>query len=77
MRLGYNLNGYSVLRLRYNLRRDYVTTAGTCDGLIYNCGSGITSSVGYSLGFDLRNDYVQPTRGWSFTLRQDFAASVL
>ena len=73
VRLGYNLNGYSILRLRYNLRRDYITTTGGCDGLIYNCGAGITSSVGYSLGFDLRNDYVQPTRGWMFTLRQDFA----
>lgn len=73
VRLGYNLNGYSILRLRYNLRRDFITTSGACDGLIYNCGAGVTSSVGYSLGFDLRNDYIQPTRGWMFTLRQDFA----
>ncbi len=74
IRFGFNLNGYSNLRLRYNLRRDRITTGtAVCDGLIYNCGAGITSSVGYSLGFDLRNDYVQPTRGWMFTLRQDFA----
>ncbi len=74
-RVGYNLNGYSLMRLRYNLSRNDITTtdSATCDGLIYNCGAGITSSVGYSLSFDLRNDYVQPTRGWMATLRQDFA----
>lgn len=75
LRLGYNLNGFSVLRLRYNLRSDDVTysSSDACNGLLYSCGNGLTSSVGYSLSFDLRNDYVQPTRGWMFTLRQDFA----
>jgi outer membrane protein insertion porin family len=75
LRLGYNLNGFSVLRLRYNLRSDDVTytSSDACNGLLYSCGNGVTSSVGYSLSFDLRNDYVQPTRGWMFTLRQDFA----
>ena len=74
-RLGYNLNGYSVLRLRYNLRRDKITYTDStaCNGLLYNCGAGITSSVGYTLTFDLRNDYITPTRGWTATFRQDFA----
>ena len=74
-RLGYNLNGYSLMRLRYNLSSNKITTTGSsaCDGLLYNCGTGITSSVGYSLSFDLRNDFVQPTRGWMAVLRQDFA----
>lgn len=74
VRLGYNLNGYSLLRLRYNMRSDnidYGTSA--CDDLLYNCGKGITSSVGYTLSFDLRNDFIQPTRGWNVVLRQDFA----
>ncbi|MDI7774841.1 outer membrane protein assembly factor BamA [Asticcacaulis sp. EMRT-3] len=75
VRLGYNLNGYSVLRLRYNLRKDNITytNSASCNGLLYNCGSGITSSVGYTLGFDLRNDFIRPTRGWNAFLRQDFA----
>ncbi len=75
VRLGYNLNGYSVLRLRYNLRRDKITYTDStaCDGLLYNCGAGITSGVGYTLSFDLRNDYVNPTRGWTATFRQDIA----
>ncbi len=74
-RLGYNLNGYSVMRLRYNLRSDRISyaTSSSCDGLLYNCGTGITSSVGYTLSFDLRNDFVAPTRGWNVMLRQDFA----
>ncbi|MGN6424944.1 MAG: outer membrane protein assembly factor BamA [Asticcacaulis sp.] len=75
VRLGYNLNGFSVLRLRYNIRKDDITytSSNSCNGLLYNCGSGITSSVGYTLGVDLRNDFVQPTRGWTAYLRQDFA----
>ncbi|HEX7800579.1 MAG TPA: outer membrane protein assembly factor BamA [Asticcacaulis sp.] len=75
VRLGYILNGYSRLNLRYNIRKDDITytSSDSCNGLLYNCGSGITSSVGYTLGFDLRNDYVQPTRGWTAYLRQDFA----
>ena len=75
LRLGYNLNGWSVLRLRYNLRSDKISyaSASACDGLLYNCGTGLTSSVGYTLSFDLRNDFINPTRGWNATLRQDFA----
>ncbi len=75
VRLGYNLNGYSVLRLRYNLRRDKITYTDSteCNGLLYNCGAGITSSVGYTLAFDLRNDYINPTRGWTASILQDVA----
>ncbi|ESQ89662.1 outer membrane protein assembly complex, YaeT protein [Asticcacaulis sp. AC460] len=74
LRLGYNLNGYSVLRLRYNIRKDYIsTTANNCDSLLYSCGNGLTSSVGYSLSYDRRNDFIQPTRGWNAVLRQDIA----
>jgi outer membrane protein insertion porin family len=75
LRLGYNINGYSLLRLRYNLRSDKVTqdNFGSCDSLLYNCGTGTTSSVGYTLSLDKRNDFVQPTRGWLAILRQDVA----
>ena len=75
LRMGYSLNGYSLMRLRYNMRRDDIqyASSASCNGLLYNCGAGTTSSVGYSLSFDLRNDFVAPTRGWSVILRQDFA----
>ncbi|MDC7681856.1 outer membrane protein assembly factor BamA [Asticcacaulis sp. BYS171W] len=75
LRLGYSLNGYSILRLRYNLRNDELSTTSStsCDDLLYSCGNGVTSSVGYTLSFDRRNDYVMATRGWQAILRQDFA----
>ncbi len=75
VRVGYNLNGFSVLRLRYNLRQDKLNygTSFNCDDLLYSCGNGLTSSVGYTLSFDRRNDYMLPTRGWVVNLRQDFA----
>jgi outer membrane protein insertion porin family len=75
LRLGYSLNGYSILRLRYNLRSDELRYSGSseCDALQYSCGNGVTSSVGYTLSFDRRNDYVLATRGWQAILRQDFA----
>jgi outer membrane protein insertion porin family len=75
LRFGYALNGVARLNLRYNLRSDKISyaTASSCDGLLYNCGTGVTSSVGYTLAIDERNDYVTPTRGWYALFRQDFA----
>ena len=79
IRLGYNVNGFSILRLRYNLRADKISD-GTinggvtnCDGITYSCGTGTTSSVGYTLSMDKRNDFIKPTRGWLVVFRQDFA----
>jgi outer membrane protein insertion porin family len=75
LRFGYALNGVARLNLRYNLRSDKISyaTASSCDGLLYNCGTGVTSSVGYTLAIDERNDYINPTRGWYALFRQDFA----
>ncbi len=75
LRFGYALNGVARLNLRYNLRSDKIAyaTASSCDGLLYNCGTGVTSSVGYTLAIDERNDYINPTRGWYALFRQDFA----
>jgi outer membrane protein insertion porin family len=86
LRLGYSINGYAMLRLRYNLRSDRVTdstydssgnlissSSSTCNSLLYSCGTGTTSSVGYTLSFDRRNDFIQPTRGWLALFRQDIA----
>src|SRR5690606_18500723 len=75
-RLGYSLNGYSLLRLRYNLRKDYISSLDAyctgSQGFDY-CSNGTTSSVGYTLSIDRRNDFQVPTRGWTVLLRQDFA----
>ncbi|WOE76641.1 outer membrane protein assembly factor BamA [Alterisphingorhabdus coralli] len=40
-----------------------------CDAL----GSRTTSSIGYSLIYDDRNNRIRPTRGQNFTISQDFA----
>ncbi len=74
-RFGYALNGVSRLNLRYNLHSDKISyaTSTACDGLLYNCGTGVTSSVGYTLSINELNDYINPTRGWSAIFRQDFA----
>ena len=86
LRLGYAINGYSTLRMRYNLRSDKVSDqtidpttglatglSGSCNSLLYSCGTGTTSSIGYTLGFDKRNDFITPTRGWLAIFRQDIA----
>lgn len=80
LRLGYPLNGYSSLQLRYFLRDDeIVVPGGFCEGgggsraLCDQIGSSLNSSAGYTLALDRRNDPVRPTRGFTASLRQDLA----
>lgn len=79
LRLSYPLNGYSLFSLRYFLKDDEVIIpSGYCNGtgssaLCDQAGSYINSSAGYTLMVDRRNDPVRPTRGWTASLRQDFA----
>ncbi|MFC5344463.1 outer membrane protein assembly factor BamA [Brevundimonas staleyi] len=81
VRLGFPLNGYSRLQMRYFIKDDEiivpfgycgVTGAGS-SALCEQVGSSLNSSVGYTLLVDRRNDPVRPTRGWTGSLRQDFA----
>lgn len=76
VRFGYNLNGYSLLRLRYNLRSDkvdYGDQSSITAAELSEYGYGTTSSLGYTLSYDLRNDFINATRGWQAVLRQDIA----
>lgn len=79
LRLSYPLNGYTLFSLRYFLKSDEVLIpSGYCSGtgssaLCDQAGSYINSSAGYTLMVDRRNDPVRPTRGWTASLRQDFA----
>lgn len=79
LRLTYPLNGYSFLSTRYYLRADEIIVpnnycAGTgASALCDQIGSFVNSSAGYTLFVDRRNDPIRPTRGWSGSLRQDFA----
>jgi outer membrane protein insertion porin family len=81
VRLSYPLNGYTLLSTRYFLKSDeiivpsgYCTASGAgSTALCDQVGSFLNSSAGYTLLVDRRNDPVRPTRGWTGTLRQDFA----
>jgi outer membrane protein insertion porin family len=80
VRLSWPINGYTLLSTRYSLRADDVTVPGNfCTGgagsraLCEQIGESINSSIGYTLLVDRRNDPIRPTRGWTGTLRQDFA----
>ncbi len=86
LRAGVPLTEYMSLALRYTLNFDDVTldqgtyyTNGQCDPLLagrYLCdaiGKRTTSSLGYSLIYDTRDNRIRPTRGQNVTLSQDFA----
>jgi outer membrane protein insertion porin family len=81
LRISYPLNGYTLLSTRYFLKSDeIIVPQGYCAGvggganaLCDQVGSFLNSSAGYTLLVDRRNDPVRPTRGWTGTLRQDFA----
>ena len=79
LRLSYPLNGYSSFSVRYFLKDDeviipsgYCTSQGS-SALCDQAGSFLNSSAGYTLMVNRTNDPVRPTRGWSASLRQDFA----
>ena len=81
VRLTYPLNGYSRLSTRYFIKDDEILVpVGYCDAggvgstaLCEQVGASLNSSVGYTLFVDRRNDPIRPTRGWTGSLRQDFA----
>lgn len=81
VRLSYPLNGYTLLSTRYFLKKDEIivpqgfcsATGAGSNALCDQIGSFLNSSAGYTLLVDRRNDPVRPTRGWTGSLRQDFA----
>ncbi len=79
LRLQFPINGFTALATRYSLRSDEVLVPpGYCSGtgsraLCEQLGQALNSSVGYTLLLDRRNDPIRPTRGYSGSLRQDFA----
>jgi len=81
VRLSYPLNPYTLLSTRYFLKADEIivptnfctTSGGGAAALCDQIGSFLNSSAGYTLLVDRRNDPVRPTRGWTGSVRQDFA----
>ncbi len=86
IRAGVPITEYMSLALRYSLNLDDVSldedtyyTNGVCDPILagrYLCdaiGKRTTSSLGYSLIYDNRDNRIRPTRGHNVVLSQDFA----
>ena len=81
LRVGFPLGSYSNLQLRYSLHADEVVVdANDCGAtplvspiLCDERGATLTSSVGYTLRWDKRNDPINPTRGFYTEFSQDFA----
>lgn len=81
VRLSYPLNGYTLFSTRYSLKSDEIIVPSNYCGvggvgsnaLCDQVGSFLNSSAGYTLYVDRRNDPIRPTRGWTGSLRQDFA----
>ena len=79
VRLGWPINNYTSLNLRYNLKSDEIIVPdGYCPGfgsraLCEQVGSFTNSAVGYTLSVNRTNDPLRPTRGWRGTLWQDLA----
>jgi outer membrane protein insertion porin family len=82
VRLAFPLAGNALLTTRYTLRTDDVIVPeseclpGEETVSIVLCeqtGSYLTSLVGYTLGYDRRNDSVNPTRGYNLSFSQDIA----
>jgi outer membrane protein insertion porin family len=86
IRFGFPINANTRLNPRYTLHTDEVDVDEflcipdpiTGDTLISRSvcdqrGSSLTSAVGYSLRWDRRNDYLNPTGGFFLDISQDFA----
>lgn len=86
LRTGFPINQYASILLRYSIHVDKVSipsyvidpTTGLCSegysqSLCDEVGTTFTSSVGYTVRLDRRNDPILPTRGFYIELGQDFA----
>ena len=86
LRTGFPINQYASIGLRYSIHSDKVSvpsyvidpttgrcTAGYSQSLCDEIGTTFTSSVGYTVRLDRRNDPIIPTRGFFIDFGQDFA----
>ncbi len=75
LRIGFPLTEFMTLNTRYTLRRDKITDVGNSASIVVQNseGTSTTSSVGYTLSFNNLDDFKLPTRGYRFSVSQDFA----
>jgi outer membrane protein insertion porin family len=64
---------YLTMGVRYQIRQDDVDVIGLAPSPFITTGKFLTSSVGYTLNYDTRDDFRKPTTGFLATLSQDFA----
>ncbi len=74
-RFSFPLGRYSRLSTRYRISEDeIIDVPSDASPLIKkDIGSNITSSVGYTLVYDRRNDVIEPSKGYFLKLDQDIA----
>jgi outer membrane protein insertion porin family len=75
--LAFRVTDFTTLSTRYSLRRETVDCTAallqTNPQLCLQDNNRLSSTVGYSFGWDRRNDPITPTRGFDFLFSQDFA----
>lgn len=71
---GFPLSEDADVRFRYSfLRDDLDVDSGVSQALVEDVGTNYSSTVGYTLAYDQRNDPLEPTAGYLAKLDQDFA----
>ncbi|HUN51209.1 MAG TPA: BamA/TamA family outer membrane protein, partial [Candidatus Sulfotelmatobacter sp.] len=77
LRASYPLSETLSLGVNYKIRQDIINDVpSTASIFIQNeAGSNITSSVGYVLTYDRRDDKIEPTQGYVLRGGQDFAGA--
>lgn len=74
LRAVFPITEYLSMGLRYQFRYDDVTDQQQLIQSVYiDEGTFFTSSVGYTLAYDVRDDRIKPTRGFNIVLSQDVA----
>lgn len=75
LRTGFPVSDNLRSTLRYTLREREIEDvgAGASRFIREQQGARVTSSVGYSFVYDLRDDRIEPTKGYRFQFGQDFA----
>ncbi|MEM9751296.1 MAG: outer membrane protein assembly factor BamA, partial [Pseudomonadota bacterium] len=79
---GFPISEYGRMGLRYTFRLDDIDIDNDilCENelnartsLCRSAGQRTTSSIGYSVSYDFRNDPIRPSRGWRWVWSQDLA----
>lgn len=73
LRMGYPVSEAFSVGLNYRIRRDNITDVEDGATPYLRRGPVVTSSVGYSLSYDKRDDRIEPTSGFIMRATQDFA----